>query len=95
MHDIACSWRGTQVSFGESNFKMKGKMTDLGLNNFNNRSTAKFNKNSSVSWKCYVVTYKSNKVMFAPDTIYPKLCRMRGTKVTRTMQMGMKPQNKM
>jgi hypothetical protein len=30
------SWRGTQVSFGESNFKMKGKMTDLKLNNFNN-----------------------------------------------------------
>jgi hypothetical protein len=35
-HDIASSWRGTQVSFGESNFKMKGKMTDLRLNNFNN-----------------------------------------------------------
>jgi hypothetical protein len=33
--------------------------------------------------------------MFAPETIYSKLCRMRGKKGTITMNMGIKPQNKM
>jgi len=31
--------------------------------------------------------------MFAPDTICSKLCRMKGKKGTRTMYMGIKPQN--